>query len=44
MFALHYGKKKGEEGYDNKYDLDGSQVINRDDLAIFIKAFGPCPA
>ena len=40
LFARHWGRKLGDNGWDAKYDLDGDGVIGQGDFDIFAKAWG----
>ena len=40
LFADVFGLKKGQEGYEAKYDLDGDGQIGSSDFLIFLDTFG----
>lgn len=40
LFAGGFGRQKGEEGYDDRLDLDGDGQVNFPDFLVFATAFG----
>jgi hypothetical protein len=40
LFAVAFGKAKGDPGFDPKYDLDGSGEVDFNDFFLFASAFG----
>ncbi len=40
QFALIFGKKKGDAGFDARFDLDGDGVVDFSDFFIFVADFG----
>jgi len=40
MFAEAFGRRRGEAGFDAKFDLSADGAVNFDDFFIFAERFG----